>query len=652
MKSRKLGVGVGLGHRTLRVETLERRAMLAGNVDVFVSGGTLFIRGDNSDNAVLVSQVGDHEYAVTGFDFADGNLNGYQSGPTKIKGDPNGTVTFGGVTKDIVIDLKKGNDGLAVGNDVNQLAALAEECLGIGFGLGSGSGSGSGDGSGSGSGSGNGSVAPAIVSQGDRFVAPRNLIINTGDGNDNVVVNADAVRSITVDTGKGNDGVAVGNLPLDSEPDDEISTEQVEGDDLNIGDDLIILTGAGNDIACAKFVTVNDYLNIQVGDGNNDVTAEEFDAGHVLVTAGKGNDTVLLSTFDTDREIVVNTAGGNDTVAIEDFSAGQGFGPHGKSTKAGYVTVVTGNGNDNVFLGFFEADGVTVDTGSGNDGTSRSTEELSRVASLQAPMFGPVSVVEASITHQLTLVTGSGNDVAEVEGVTAHDIVVDLGAGNDDGELYNLNVAGNMTVVGGAGNDDLYLHSGGGQTSQVGKNLVVDSGSNNDFVEIVDFLVGNNLNMILGAGNDSGVLGFSDGMGAGLSEGSSSVGGNLLVDAGAGNDSVTVGDVNVHKNANVFLGAGNDSLTVTSVNVTGNALIDAGANNDSVSIQDSSVGGTATILMGAGNDDLTINSSTTGKLLARGGSGKDSFTNDLGIDSNIKTSLVDVKEFESFTTED
>src|SRR5437899_5059569 len=122
MRKQKLGSGVGYGHRTLKVEQLERRAMLAGNVAVSVSGGNLFVTGDNHDNAVLIQEVDDgdgkastHAYAVTGFDFADAMVTGFESGPTTIHGGVDvggGTHVVRGVTANIIIDLKKGNDAL------------------------------------------------------------------------------------------------------------------------------------------------------------------------------------------------------------------------------------------------------------------------------------------------------------------------------------------------------------------------------------------------------------------------------------------------------------------------------------------------------------------------------------------------------------
>jgi len=152
MKKQKLGSGVGYGHRTLKVEHLEGRAMLAGNVAVSVSGGNLIVTGDNRDNAVLIQEVDDgdgnantHSYEITGFDFADSGLPGFAAGPTNITGggttvepDLGGTSAriVTGVTANIIVNLNKGNDALGVGNSVNDLLSLAEGC-GFGLGLGS-----------------------------------------------------------------------------------------------------------------------------------------------------------------------------------------------------------------------------------------------------------------------------------------------------------------------------------------------------------------------------------------------------------------------------------------------------------------------------------------------------------------------------------
>src|SRR4029079_11278 len=135
-----------------------------------------------------------------------------------------------GVKGNIVIEVKEGDEVLAVGNSVEDLVALAEDC---GFGLGLGSGSGGTD----------GSSFPTVtatqpVLEG-RLTTPISLIINMGDGNNAVAVIGDiggnyGAGSLVINGGKNSDNVAVGN------------SFQSESDS-NINGDLAIVTGNGDD---------------------------------------------------------------------------------------------------------------------------------------------------------------------------------------------------------------------------------------------------------------------------------------------------------------------------------------------------------------------------------------------------------------------
>src|SRR4029079_17016554 len=293
MEKRKLGSGVGYGHRTLKVEQLEGRAMLAGNVGVKLAGGNLIITGDNHDNAVLVQEVDDeddnantHAYLITGFDFDDSGIGGVEGGPPIIKGagyevdsESGGTSArvVTGVKGNIVIDLKKGNDVLAVGNSVEDLVALAEDC---GFGLGLGSGSGGTD----------GSSFPTVtatqpVLEG-RLTTPISLIINMGDGNNAVAVIGDigvnyGAGSLVINTGKNSDAVAVGNA------------FQAESDSF-INGDLAIVTGNGDDNVCVHNATILGALAINAGNGFNQVSGENFDAAAASIVTGKDTDDIFL----------------------------------------------------------------------------------------------------------------------------------------------------------------------------------------------------------------------------------------------------------------------------------------------------------------------------------------------------------------------
>src|SRR5262245_4697497 len=485
MKRNKWGSGAGFGHRTLKVEQLEQRAMLAGNVAVSVSGGNLIITGDNHDNAVLVQEVVDeddnpntHAYLITGFDFADSGLPGFESGPTIIKGaggevepDLGGTSArvVTGITANIVIDLKKGNDVLAVGNSAEDLLLLADEC---GFGLGIGSGSGG------------GSSSPSIALQEvlltEKFTAPISLVINMGDGNNAVAVNGDIgvnnnAGSLVINGGKNTDFVAVGG------------SSEFESNSTIHGD-LAIVTQKGNDNICVHNDTIFGALAINAGDGFNVVNGENFGAAAATIVTGKNNDAIFLTNFNLDTALTINSGnasnGGGDNVFVAGFTAGGGSGPNGLPVGGGAVTVVTGNGNDSVVLEEFSANAVTINTGSGNDGSGIERSIGAQLASGPIGVFGARIWVDLDGDHDideneplgpLTIVTGAGNDNAEVESVTALTLTAALGAGND-----------RMIV------EDVFI----------GLNMAVDAGAGNDFVDIEECTIIAVLTVAMGAGND------------------------------------------------------------------------------------------------------------------------------------------------------
>jgi hypothetical protein len=608
-----------LARRKFLVEGLEPRCMLAGNVNVFVSGGTLFVQGDDSDNAVLIQQEGPGTYSVTPFDFTDLALTGegFTGGATTINSDPDtvqgNALIFTGVKNDINVDLRGGNDALAIGNSLDALDSQARDCFGIGFIPTDGGGTVS------------VGVTPEVTE--GTFVVPRNLFVSTGEGNDFVSIMANVGTNkkggiASINAGNGNNGIAVGQS--------------------TIGNDLLITGGTGNDNACVTGVTVRDLLAVQLGNGDeNDADIGGLEAGHALVTTGSGNDQVRMGEFDLKHEL----------------------------------TVVTGDGNDQVDIEGFGAQNVTIDTGAGNDGSGEIFTE-SPALSINLP----VTVSSANISKSLVLVTGSGDDFATINNVTAHDIVLNTGSGNDGDQgtpisIYNVNVKGNLTLVTGSGNDFAYMHSGDGQASNINGFVTVDMGADNDNLEIVDQSIGKDLNVFLGNGtNTAGIGGGLEGE-VGNAEGrldirhnlniyggsqtdnvglfNLSVHNDLFADLGAGADNLLLGGnegsiIAINRNATLLGGSGGDNMSLNFTNIGGNALIDAGSNADTVLIDSCHVAKTATLLMGAGDDTLTLTNSTAAKLIARGGPGFDTFNNDLGIDSNGRSSngKVDVQEFE------
>ena len=459
-----------------------------------------------------------------------------------------------------------------------------------------------------------------------------------------------------INTGNGHDGVAFGS-PFSFNGGVETLQENHETEfGVHVELDLIILTGSGDDIVCVSNTQIDNLLSIQTGDGHDEVSAGHFIAGLANVITGNGNDHVDLFNFALDYSLVVNTGSGHDSVLVEGFSAGQGDGPAHRSTSAGVVTIVTGAGDDQLVVAGFEIDALVIDTGAGNDGTGDNREWDDISAQNQHSMSsGPVTVAHGNISRGLTLVTGAGNDYVEVEFVRASDITINTGTGNDGSydcpiAVYNVEVKNNLIVITGEGHDYAYLYGGNGESSHIGGSVVVNMVGGNDLVGIVDQEIRYDLTVVLGTGNDGAGLGTTEGFADGSSEGTLRVGRNLVLDAGTGHDQVAAANLEVHNDIFAYLGTGNDYLNFYSSSVGGNAFIDAGADHDSVYIEDVVIGGKASVYMGAGNDLLSIYNSSAKSLYARGRAGKDTFNNDLGIESNGKTGDADVAEFEEFNT--
>ena len=136
----------------LRMEQLERRDLMAGNVTATVSGGNLVITGDSASNSVAVSRVDATTYKVWGKTWGGQD--------TWLRGVANGAVTLSGVTGDITVNMNAGNDEISF-HGTNASYPL---------------------------------------------VAPRDLKVYTQDGNDTVsMFNVRAGRDMYVNTGAGVD---------------------------------------------------------------------------------------------------------------------------------------------------------------------------------------------------------------------------------------------------------------------------------------------------------------------------------------------------------------------------------------------------------------------------------------------------------------
>lgn len=531
--AKNIGRGRGHGQRLLRVEALERRAMLAGNVTVSVSGGTLNIRGDGEDNAVFITEVEEGVYAVVGFDDLSGS-------PTSINGVSNGELVFGGVTRDINIDLKGGDDLLAIGNDEGDLIDLIEEC-GLNFGSGSGSGSGSVSDSAS---------LLEVVPEGSQTFVPRDLIIRTGDGDDQVALIVAVNRIANINLGKNDDAIAVGTSQF--------------------GDDLLIATEQGFDFVCADENEVGDLFSVQTGDDADAVSVSRLSATHAIIDTGKGSDEVGASGLSLEKALNIKTGDGDDFVSLFEFELGDdllvdtGAGADrvfaNSFIVADLVKVVTGSGDDpDVELTSFIAKNVLIDTGSGNDGTNNDES--------------PITVENASVEQDIKIFTGSGFDLVDVFFVGARDLIVDTGSQDDDVVILDVEFDRDLKIFTGSGRDFVVLDDEEGYGVFVGRDLHIDTGSDSDEVDIDDTEIGRNALIVLGSnssGEDSTEFLFIE---------DTFVAGNAKIDAGSGNDVVVIEDSEVGGKFTAIMGSGNDFLRICN-SIAGSALLDGGSGTD------------------------------------------------------------------------
>ena len=324
------------GRRRMSVESLEGRWLMAGDVTATVINGNLFIVGDDLDNRISITNGANaDEVVIEGFDDGGGN-------PTNVGGAPNGSVTKTGVTGNIVVTMRGGNDfvgahdldaqrNLAItlddGNDAVWLGAAAVNSSGVVFPQ----------------------LAAALatfpaglVSAGPVTVA-RSLILNGGTGNDNVSQSETSVaQQEVINLGLGGDHVfmglaAAGNLSTNNTAKDMVvnlgrGADSVAGYQLDIQRALAINDLGGVTDIDLHTIAVNHAAILTTGPGSDDIAIKNMHALNVAILTGHSPDTVKIedSTF---KRLEVLLFGGNDTLEIGNTTVStQGFLDGGAGT--------------------------------------------------------------------------------------------------------------------------------------------------------------------------------------------------------------------------------------------------------------------------------------------------------------------------------
>jgi hypothetical protein len=463
-------------HKRCNFEALESRIVLAvasGNVDAFVRGGDLIVRGDQFDNDLhLIAGSTEGEFFLHG-----GN-------GTMVNG---GTDQIGlqGITGSFKLNFKKG------GNNVVKIGDVENGEPGGGD---------PGDGPGGEPGDGDGPGAENRPIGGDVHV-PNKLIFNGGNGNDELVIDTVHIGDdLRIFTRNGADTLTLGN----SDVHDDVTIRTSTGDDelgiggLTVGDDLNVGTGMGGDLlhlfASAvgdnamfgtglgtDLITIDGLLNegdltIMNPGGDDDIGVLNVDVfGSTWVVGGPGKETLAIENVDVDHDLNINTDGGGDDMT-EIVGPNIGGDLHFQSTVGNNTLIV------------------------------RPIDD--EVGPVPSPFIG------GSIHARF----GPGNDIVFFDGVLiGADVDVRVSGGDDDIDLHQVQIEGDLNVYGGAGLNEIDLFGvqsnnlwimGGRHVdtinvtnAQVNHSTWIRTGKDDDQVTI-DALHTNDFNIGLGRGDD------------------------------------------------------------------------------------------------------------------------------------------------------
>ncbi len=199
--------------KRFQLERLESRLILAGNVHAAVVNGNLEITGDGAPNGVLVAQVNETTFLVRGLEAGGEN--------TSIDGQAR--RVFRDVTGDVKINTGGGADRILVGRAAN------------------------------------GSVLP------------KQLIIDSGKGNDRVVCTNVVVKgAVTIQLGQGADLLSL----------KEFKARQIAN----------LHSGANADRVLLNSTLFNSLISIRTGDGTDKLIIGSSRADQVVVQLGGKSD--------------------------------------------------------------------------------------------------------------------------------------------------------------------------------------------------------------------------------------------------------------------------------------------------------------------------------------------------------------------------
>lgn len=355
--------------RTLRIESLERREVLAGNVAAQLVGSTLTLTGDALANQLMVSSVAGGRFAVIG-------------GGTTINGSQDSFVTSRPVTS-IVANFGGGDDLVGFGNDAQVFARQ------LGF---------------------FGYTDPfdvasvqaaidAVAAGATVFTLRGNLAVTTGDGADGVGIFGTIGGSVAASLGSA--------PPVEGVYNGFMIGDWVDPFVSRVAGGVSIVDGAQN---CRVFLwnaAVAGDAAANLGNGENVFILDGSSVGSLTFVGGNGADDVFTRDLRVRGGVSIATGGGNDQVDLGSNTGSQLY----RTTVGGSAVVDTGAGRDFINAVCNVSGSLSLATGEGSDFV----------------LFG-----DSTVRRNVTIGTGVGDDNVGISNTgIGGTLVVDLGAGND-----------------------------------------------------------------------------------------------------------------------------------------------------------------------------------------------------------------------------
>ncbi len=394
-------------HRTQRwgFESLERRTMLAGDVQVTVDNGTLVIIGDNNDNHVIVEGTG-----------AAGNV--------VVSGEDNTTFTFEGVEQtgpfvvsgasfdSIFVDLNAGDDTLEMNNvAVEDLTILMDEGADV-VRLGAYEAY---------------AANPAGITAASGSVGVDGLLdIDTGTG-------ADLIEAVRIF------GAADWDINLgDSDGTNNNNDGRVENDFfVNLDDQIYVFIGSG-EVIDINGGTGDDLVNINYL--NSNAFASDPGLSTLIVDGVSGNDVLSINGSRFQDNVLLLGGAGNDTIAVD-------FSQHDAESDA-VIEIDAGADSDFILFArsLIEEGLVIITAGGGFDDVV--------IGRYYANAQGDLST-GGNVVGTIDLDTGGEGDFADIRGNDVLEFFATFGGGDDDVDFINNIVRNEGFLDGGSGFDRL-----------------------------------------------------------------------------------------------------------------------------------------------------------------------------------------------------